>query len=56
MLLTIAFAAGAALGWLRARRLGGDRLDQLQYGAAHGIAVTLVVLAAWILAARLGWF
>lgn len=55
MLLTIAFVAGGAVGWLRARKLGGDRLDQLQYGAAHGIAFTLAALAAWILAARFGW-
>lgn len=55
MLLTIAFAIGAVVGWLRARRLGGDRLDQLQYGAVHGIVFTLATLAAWILAVRLGW-
>lgn len=55
MLLTIAFAIGMFVGWQRAARFGGDRLDQLQYGVAHGIAFTLAAFAAWIIAARVGW-
>jgi len=54
MVLVLAFALGAAVGWYRAGRRGGDRLDQLQYAAAHGIAVTLAALALSILAARIG--
>lgn len=54
MLLLIAFALGMALGWRRAGRRGGDRLDRLQYGAAHGIAFTLAALAASLILARLG--
>ena len=42
MLLPAAFALGALLGWQRAGRRGGDRLDQLQYAAAHGILFVLV--------------
>lgn len=54
MLLTIVFLAGFAFGWLRARRRGGDRLDQLQYGAVHAIIFTLGAFIAWILAIKLG--
>ena len=55
MLLPLAFALGALLGWRRAAARGGDRLDQLQYAAAHGIFLALVTLAATILLQRLGW-
>ncbi len=54
MLLTLVFLAAFAIGWLRAGRRGGDRLDQLQYGAAHGIFFALVTFIAWILAIRFG--
>jgi len=54
MVLAIAFVIGAAIGWQRAAHRGGDRLDRLQYSAAHGIAFTLLTLAAMILAGRLG--
>lgn len=56
MVLTLAFALGFALGWIRAGRSGGDRLDRLQYGAAHAIALSLATFIAWIVAIRLGWF
>ncbi len=54
MALLVAFAAGALLGWRRARQGGGDRLDQLQFAAGYGIAVTLVALVLIILGQRLG--
>lgn len=54
MLLTLVFIAGFAFGWHRARRVGGDRLDRLQYGAAHAIALTLLFFIGWIIAVRLG--
>jgi prolipoprotein diacylglyceryltransferase len=54
MLLLVAFLLGAAFGWHRARRRGGDRLDQAQYAAVHGILFVLVALTASILGARLG--
>ncbi len=44
MILPIAFLIGAAIGWLRASKRGGNRLDKLQYAAAHGIALTLLAL------------
>lgn len=55
LLMIAAFAIGAFVGWRRAGARGGDRLDKLQYGVAHGIAFTLATLALAILAARLGW-
>ncbi len=55
MILTLAFAIGMLVGWRRAALAGGDRLDRLQYGVAHGIALTLAVFASWILAVRFGW-
>lgn len=54
MLLPIAFALGALLGWRRALRRGGDRLDQMQYAAVHGIAFVLATLILTVLAGRLG--
>lgn len=54
MVLPIAFALGFSVGWYRAGKRGGDRLDKLQYGAAHGIAFALAALAALILAQRIG--
>lgn len=55
LLMIAAFAIGAFVGWRRAAARGGDRLDKLQYGVAHGIALSLATLALAILAARLGW-
>ena len=54
MLLPLAFALGAIFGWLRAAAAGGDRLDRLQYAAAHGILFLLLTLVATIAAARFG--
>jgi len=42
MLLLLAIGClGAYVGWTRAARAGGDRLDRLQYAAAHAIFFTL---------------
>lgn len=54
MLLLIAFILGCVVGWLRAGARGGDRLDRLQYAAAHGIFFLLLALAGTILVLRLG--
>lgn len=54
MLLPVAFALGALIGWWRAARRGGDRLDKLQYGAVHGIVFTLLALALLVLGERAG--
>jgi len=54
MLLPLAFLLGALLGWRRAVARNGDRLDQVQYAAAHGILFVVVTLVATIAAGRLG--
>ena len=54
MLLPIAFVLGALLGWHRAVRRGGDRLDKLQYTAVHAIIFVLATLVVTIAAQRLG--
>lgn len=56
MLLTVVFIAAFSFGWIRARRLGGDRLDKLQYGVVHGIIFTLLAFIAWIITIHLGLF
>jgi hypothetical protein len=52
MLLAVAFALGVLVGWRRAARRGGDRLDRLQYGAVHGIAFALAALALTVVLGR----
>lgn len=54
MLLPIAFVLGAILGWFRAAQAGGDRLDRLQYAAAHGIGFLLIALVGAIALQRFG--
>ncbi len=54
MIILAAFLLGFALGWIRAVRRDGDRLDKLQYGFAHGTAFAILSLAIGILAVRTG--
>lgn len=56
VLLLVAFLLGAAFGALRAARRGGDRLDQLQYAAAHGILFVLIALTVIVVGSNLGLF
>lgn len=56
MLLLILFLLGAAFGAMRAARRGGDRLDQLQYAAAHGILFVLLALTVSVLGTTFGLF
>ncbi len=44
MILPVAFLLGAILGWVRATKRDGNRLDKLQYAGAHGIALALLAL------------
>jgi phosphate/sulfate permease len=53
LLFLIAMTLGAALGWRRATLRGGDRLDRLQYAAAHAICFALATLVGVILVERL---
>ncbi|MFT3973707.1 MAG: hypothetical protein QM699_09735 [Amaricoccus sp.] len=54
MLLLVFFLLGATFGAIRAARRGGDRLDQLQYAAAHGILFVLVALTVSVLGGAFG--
>lgn len=56
MLLLVLFLLGAVFGALRAARRGGDRLDQLQYAAAHGILFVLIALTVSVLGSAFGLF
>lgn len=49
MILPIAFVIGAFLGWSRAAKRGGERMDKLQYAAAHGIILTLIALVGVVI-------
>jgi hypothetical protein len=53
ILLIASFVAGAALGWVRAGRRGGDRLDRIHYAAIHGIAFALAVVIGSVLIGNL---
>ena len=46
--LLVAFA-GAVLGYLRAGRLGGNRMDRLQYAAVFAIVGFLLGMAVTIM-------
>lgn len=54
MLILAATLLGAILGWHRAARAGGNRLDQLQYAAAHGIAFCLLAVILVVVLGRMG--
>lgn len=54
MLIVLAFGLGALFGWQRAARRGGDRLDQWQYAAVHGIVFALAAVILVVLLGRLG--
>jgi len=41
----IGVVLGVVIGWYRAGKAGGNRLDQLQYGAAHACGLGLLGLA-----------
>ena len=56
MLLLIIFLLGAIFGAWRAARRGGDRLDQMQYAAAHGILFVLLALTVSVLGSAAGLF
>ncbi|MEM6676560.1 MAG: hypothetical protein AAF675_01685 [Pseudomonadota bacterium] len=44
----LAFGAGFAVGWVRAKRRGGHRGDCVQMGLAHGIPFAIVGFAVSI--------
>ena len=46
--------AAAAMGWRRAAKRGGNRADCIQYAAAHGIAIFLIVMVFMTIAGSMG--
>lgn len=56
MIYPFVFALGAVIGWRRAARRGGDRLDQLHYAGVHGIVLTLAAVLLAVLAGQFGLF
>ena len=53
MIALVAFIAGAVTGALRARKRGGDRLDQAQWAAGFAIAFGLAGLFATLILGRI---
>lgn len=54
MLLLLALTClGAYIGWTRAARAGGDRLDRLQYAAGHAIFFALATFVVTLALTKL---
>ncbi|SPH18344.1 hypothetical protein DEA8626_01881 [Defluviimonas aquaemixtae] len=53
MIFVAAIILGAFVGWRRAARRGGNRLDKIQYAATHAIFFAILGLFATILYYRL---
>ncbi|WP_347313330.1 hypothetical protein [Defluviimonas sp. SAOS-178_SWC] len=53
MIFFAAIVAGAAIGWVRAARRGGNRFDKLQYAIAHAIFFAILGLFTTILYYRM---
>ncbi len=53
MIFIAAIIAGAIIGWTRAARRGGNRLDRLQYAIAHAIFFAILGLFATIVYYRM---
>ncbi|MCB2094896.1 MAG: hypothetical protein H6901_06795 [Rhodobacteraceae bacterium] len=53
MIIIAAFLLGATVGWVRAARRNGNRLDKLQYAAGHAIFFAVAGLFATLVIGRL---
>ena len=53
MIFFPAILIGAAIGWYRATKRGGNRLDKLQYAGVHAILFAILGLFATIIYHRL---
>lgn len=54
MIVLVALVLGAAIGFRRAARLGGNRADRLQYAAAHALGFAVLGIFVTILLSRMG--
>lgn len=55
MLVTVAFVLGFVIGWVRAKKMGGNRMDCLQYAIVHALALTMTVLVGRVVLGWLNW-
>lgn len=53
MIFFPAIIAGFVIGWIRASRRGGNRLDRLQYAGVHAIIFAILGLFATIIIQRM---
>lgn len=54
MIVLAAIVLGAALGFWRAAKLGGNRADRLQYAAAHALGFAALGIVVTVLLSRIG--
>ena len=54
MIVIACLILGAAIGWVRATRLDGNRADKLQYAAAHAMALAVLGIFLTIILSRMG--
>ncbi|MFT4013487.1 MAG: hypothetical protein QM682_08790 [Paracoccus sp. (in: a-proteobacteria)] len=52
MIVIIALLIGAAIGYRRAARLGGNRADRLQYATVHALGFAVLGVLATVLIGR----
>ncbi|WP_198590280.1 hypothetical protein [Paracoccus zhejiangensis] len=53
MIVIAALVIGALIGWRRAGRLKGNRMDRLQYAAAHALGFAALGVLATVIIDRM---
>ena len=53
MIVIAALILGAAIGWVRAGKLGGALADRVQYAAAHAIGFAVLGIFLTVLVSRM---
>ena len=53
MFVIAALILGAAIGWMRAGKLGGASADRVQYAAAHAIGFAVLGIFLTVLVSRM---
>ena len=54
MIVIACLLLGAAIGWMRAAKVGGTTADKLQYAAAHAMALAVLGIFLTIILSRMG--
>ena len=54
MIVIACLILGAAIGWMRAAKVGGTTADKLQYAAAHAMALSVLGIFLTIYLSRVG--